>query len=599
MSSRAKRAGRIALAAVAALALTACTGGGTTASLGASNGPSAAATPTSGDLGPEFNAATTRIVNPSTQAGGTLRLGAFADANSWEPARTYYAWVNDLQRLYARTLMGFAPDPLQASTVVPDLAGKPGKPNRDFTRFTYTLRDGVSYEDGKPVTSEDVRYGIERLYAPGVLVADQTVYLRCLLAECDERRLPGYRGPQTGHLPSIETPDDRTIVFKLRVPYAPFDYLMALSSTAPVPPSKDTGAAYQNRELATGPFRIASYQPKKQITFERNPNWDPATDPIRHPLLDRIVVEIIPDLDKLDELLLAGALDARADTSLQPAFQKRALDDPELRKQVDNPLDGGVRYLVLSRSVAPLDNVHCRRAVAYAVDKQSYLTASGGAAAGIPAGALTPPGLPGYDPATNPLPNGADYAGDPDRARDELVECGKPNGFAVTMSYLDQDPEPARARAVRDSLARVGIKVTLRKGDPGSYYTTIIGSPATVRRDRLGLASAGHSTQLPTTALFWREIAHGESIRPVANPNLAELDSRSINQLIDQSLTVAPDQWAAVGRRTDDAVMDQVVYLPMLYTAKAYWRSPRMTNVYMTDFVGIYDWVNVGVSDEE
>ncbi|HKE51841.1 MAG TPA: hypothetical protein VKE25_10055, partial [Actinomycetes bacterium] len=89
------------------------------------------------------------------------------------------------------------------------------------------------------------------------------------------------------------------------------------------------------------------------------------------------------------------------------------------------------------------------------------------------------------------------------------------------------------------------------------------------------------------------------SIRPIANPNLAELDNRSINRLIDRSLTVAPGQWASVGRQTDDAVMDQVVYVPMLYTAKAYWRSPRMTNVYMTDFVGIYDWVNVGVSDEE
>jgi len=599
MSGSAQRASRIAVAAIAALALTACTTGEPTADLGESNNPPSAPTPTSGDLAPEFNAATTRIVNPSTRAGGTLRLGAFADANSWEPARTYYAWVNDLQRLYARTLMGFAPDPRQASTVVPDLASKPGKPNRDFTRFSYTLRTGVSYEDGKPVTSQDIKYAIERLYAPGVLVADQTVYLRCLLAECDERRLPSYRGPQTGHLSSIETPDDRTILFKLRAPYAPFDYLMALSSTAPVPPSKDTSAAYQNRKLATGPFRIASYRPKQQITFERNPGWDPATDPIRRPLLDRIVVEIIPDLDKIDELLLAGGLDARADSSLQPAFQAEALDDPELRKQVDNPLDGGVRYLVLSRSVAPLDNVHCRRAIAYAVDKQSYLTASGGAAAGIPAGTLTPPGLPGYEPGTNPLPNGADFTGDLDRARDELAECGKPNGFAVTMSYLDQKPEPARARAVRDSLARVGIKVSLRKGDPGSYYTTIIGSPATVRRDRLGLASAGRSTQLPTTALFWREIAHGDSIRPMANPNIAELDSQSINRLIDRSLTVGADQWASVGRQTDEAVMDQVVYLPMLYTAKAYWRSPRMTNVYMTDFVGIYDWVNVGVSDGE
>jgi peptide/nickel transport system substrate-binding protein len=228
------------------------------------------------------------------------------------------------------------------------------------------------------------------------------------------------------------------------------------------------------------------------------------------------------------------------------------------------------------------------------VDKQSYLTASGGPAAGIPAGTLTPYGLPGFDPTANPLPNGPDFTG---QARSELAECGRPGGFSVNMSYLDQDPEGARAKAVKDSLARVGIKVNLKKGDRGSYFTTIVGSPATIQRDRLGLASAGRSSQLPTTALFWREIAHGDSIRPIANPNIAGLDSPEINRLIDKSLTAAPNQWATIGKQADDAVMDQVVYIPMLYSAKVYWRSPRMTNVYTTDFVGFYDWVNVGVND--
>ncbi|MCI0687396.1 MAG: ABC transporter substrate-binding protein [Sporichthyaceae bacterium] len=585
---------------VLALAAGACTGSdGPTANLDPAPPPPPASGPDELVMGHEFNASSTRIVNPSAQTGGTLRLGAFADANSWEPARTYYAWVNDVQRLYVRTLMGFAPDPIRAATVVPDLAEAPGEPNRNFTKFTYTLRDGITYEDGDRVTSGDIKHAIERLYQPGVLVADQTVTLRCLLAECDERNLPLYLGPRSGHLSSIDTPDDRTIVFTLRESYATFDYLMALSSTAPVPPSKDTSAAYHKRKLATGPFRIASYQPKRQIKFVRNQRWNPDTDPIRKPLLDEVVIEFIPDLNELDELLIAGAIDARADTGLQPAFQTEVLADPELRKQVDTPLDGGVRYLALSRSVAPLDNIHCRRAIAYAVDKQSFQEASGGPAAGIPAGALTPHGLPGYDPEANRLPNGADFTGDLEQARAELDACGRPDGFAVNMSYLDQDPEPDRARAVKDSLARVGITVTLKKGDRATYFTTIVGSPATIRRDRLGVASAGRSSQLPTTAGFWREFAHGDSIQAIANPNIAALDNPAINRLIDRSLTAGPDQWTAIGRQAEEAVMDQAVYIPMLHSAKAYWRSPRMTNVYSTDFVGLYDWVNAGVSDSE
>ena len=87
------------------------------------------------------------------------------------------------------------------------------------------------------------------------------------------------------------------------------------------------------------------------------------------------------------------------------------------------------------------------------------------------------------------------------------------------------------------------------------------GPPATIRRDRLGVASAGRSSQLPTTAGFWREFAHGDSIQAVANPNIAALDNPAINRLIDRSLTAGPDQWAAIGRQAEELETIYYVYI--------------------------------------
>jgi peptide/nickel transport system substrate-binding protein len=91
-------------------------------------------------------------------------------------------------------------------------------------------------------------------------------------------------------------------------------------------------------------------------------------------------------------------------------------------------------YLVLMPQVKPLDNIDCRRAVFYAVDKRSFLLANGGANTGEIAHTLTAPGLPGHDsrPQLNRYPNGADYTGDLTAARAALRSCGHPDGLRST-----------------------------------------------------------------------------------------------------------------------------------------------------------------------
>ena len=92
---------------------------------------------------------------------------------------------------------------------------------------------------------------------------------------------------------AIETPDDKTIVFHLKEPFAGFDYLAQLPQTAPVPQAKDTGAKYKNHVISSGPYMFeGNFNPTSGFTLVRNPNWDAESDPNRKALPDEMTVKL-------------------------------------------------------------------------------------------------------------------------------------------------------------------------------------------------------------------------------------------------------------------------------------------------------------------
>ena len=143
----------ISVVAAGAMLLAGCAGG--------SNG----ATTSGGNV--SFNQAVDGIVNPSTAAGGTLKLITSTDCDSWDPARTYYGWCWNMQRLMTRSLIGYSKVNGIDAKLAPDLATTMGTHNADFTKWTYTLKPGLKFSNGKAITPMDVKYGIERLFAHG------------------------------------------------------------------------------------------------------------------------------------------------------------------------------------------------------------------------------------------------------------------------------------------------------------------------------------------------------------------------------------------------------------------------------------------------
>ncbi len=582
-------------AAVAVLALGAAACGGT-----GSNAKSSPGSNTSGATGSasaSYNAAINGVVNVSAKKGGTLNYVAQSDFDSLDPGRTYYAYSWDFERAYQRTLMMFTPKPgKDGAQVTGDLASGKGEVSNGGKTVTYKLRDGITFEDGSAITSADIKYALERPFAEDVINGGPgATYLKPLLVGG-----AAYKGPYKDEagLASIKTPDPKTISFDLVKPFSDFDYLMALPISTPVPKAQDKGARYQFHPVSSGPYKIQSYQPNKSLKLTRNDKWNQASDPNRKALPDSIVVTEGLQSDDMDSRLLNGSADLEIEgTGVQPTAVAKILTNPELKKAADDVSTGFTRYISIQEKVKPFDNIHCRKAVQYAADKVALQFSRGGPVAGGDfAGQMLPPTLPAYK-QFDAYPSGPDHKGDLAKAKDELKMCGKPDGFATKIATSNKGKGPKTAVALQQGLARVGIKADVVAVDASTYYSGFIGVPDNVHKRGLGLAVAGWGADFPTEYGFFESIADGRAIKQQGNSNYSELNDPTVNSLIDQVQSTSDvskrnDLWGQV----DHKVMDSADYLPFVADKALDYRNPRVTNIYVDQAFGIYDYANLGVS---
>ncbi len=541
-----------------------------------------------------FNSAVNAVVNKSTTTGGTMKLLASADCDSWDPARTYYGWCLNMQRVMSRTLVNYTKVNGTKFDLGPDLATDMGTHNSDYTEWTYTLQDGLKYSDGTPITAQDVKYAVERSYATDVITGGPGFYFTGII-----KAPASYKGPYGGggDLPDTAIKvDGQKITFYLSKPFADFNYLLALPTSAPVPKAKDTGAKYTLNPVSSGPFAISAYTPQKSVTFTRNTYWKQSTDKIRKPLAKEIDLTINTNPDDIDNQLAAGDADAKMDATVGTTFQSKIFTQPKLKAQADNPGGPTTRYFAIASSVKPLDNVHCRRAIFYAMNKAAGLQVVGGAAAGVVAQSATPPGIPGYDPSYDPYPNGSDHTGDLAAAKKELQECGQPNGFSTKFTYGTPDQYNGKYFAnVKNSLARVGIKVSAATTAAENYYSTFIGSPSNVKKQGFGIMNAGWGADFPTMYGFFQNIVNGSAIKDNGNSNYASINDDTVDKVLDDTGTPTTP---ALGMQLNKALMETAQFLPMRFDKTLWYRSTRLTNVTCNNALGFgaYDVVNAGVS---
>ncbi|HYS38843.1 MAG TPA: ABC transporter substrate-binding protein [Pseudonocardiaceae bacterium] len=588
-----KRKNAVAFAAVCAglSLLTAC-GSGSSGSSGGSSSSGGA---------PSYNAGNNSVVNPSTKAGGTLNYGLSGVPDSTDPGSTYYAYMWNFSRLYARPLLTFKSAPgTDGLKLIPGLATGMGKVSSDGLTWTYTIQSGLKFEDGSAITTKDVKYAIERStnYSPGILPNGPTYFQQYLTD-------PTYPGafkdttPDKLGLKGVDTPNDTTIVFHLQHPFADFDYLVTSPQTAPVPQAKDTGTKYQEHPISSGPYMFSSYDPNKGFTLVKNPNWTQASDPNDKQLVNTINVAFNVQAADLDSRLLNGSMDIDLDgTGVQTAARARILGNKTLQTKADDAVSGFLWYAALNTQVAPLNNVDCRKAIEYAVNKTTQQTAYGGPIAGGDIGTtVMPPTVVGYQKADQysfiAQPNG-----DVAKAKSELQKCGQPNGFSVNISARgDRPKEVSAAQGIQEALAGIGVKAQIQQYPSGSYFSTYAGVPNFVHQHDLGIIMGGWAADWPDGFGFLSQISDGRAIKAAGNSNLQEENNPQLNQLLDKA-TQSPDASARnkIYAQIDQILMSDAVILPEVYAKSLLYRNPNTTNVFVTEAYGMYDYTQIGKS---
>ena len=585
--SRYRTMGLAAIGAAAALVVAACggsSGGGGTSGGG---GSSTAA---------GFNAAVTKVINPSSHKGGTIIYDNSSAPDSTDAGNTYYAFNLNFTRLYETPLTTYQSCPgACGNNIVPALATSLGTATNGNKTWTYHIKSGVKFEDGQTVTSADVKYAVERTFDRTVLPNGPSYFAVLLAGNAATYKGPFHSSNKFG-LTAVTTPNPTTIVFQLKVPFADFNYVVAFPQTAPVPPNKDTGANYQLHPQSTGPYKFLSYQLNKQYTLVPNPQWNPSTDPQVKQLASKVIVNLGVSAPDIDQRLLHGDIQMdQAGSGVQSAARAQILSSHSLMASSDDPVNGFMWFYYLNTKVAPLNNVHCRMAVEYAANKTNLQTAYGGPYGGAVASTAMPPTIIGYKSFdlyhALSMPNG-----DVTAAKAQLKLCGQPNGFSTNIAYRSDRPrEVASAQALQNALAAAGIKAGLKSSTAATYYSNFAGVPNYVHSHDLGILAGGWGADWPDAWGWFDEISNGNAIVPAGNTNISELNDPLVNKwLAAMQTATTPTAKNAFANQIDTQVMKDAVILPAVYSKALLYRSPSLTNIYVQKYYGMYNYPVLG-----
>jgi peptide/nickel transport system substrate-binding protein len=537
------------------------------------------------------------------EAGGTLQVLVADTIQTWDPQLMYIGPdAFFAQRVFARGLTAYGTGEHQRD-VEPDLATDIGKPSSDAKTWTFTLREGVQWQDGSPITCEDVRHGIARTFDRRTHVGG-TNYATFLLdmptkVTAEGLEKPRYGGPadkkhQADFDKAVQC-KGRTITFHLRDTERDFPRIVALPEFAPRKPSSDTTSDKASLAvMSSGPYRLdGAWTPGTGGTFVRNEHWDPSTDPVRKAYPDRIEVHTgLGEATVIQRLLNQQDDDAYAVTWVQasPTLSNQAGTD--LQARLTFPYTGCVDYLAVNMHSKVMSNAAVRTAFALATNRAKYVAATGGEGAGSPAWSILSPAV---DPSGVEPPAGANVAGDPEKARAVLDKAGVKTPVPIHVVYARSVLGDKAYAALKAGWEQAGFEVTLTGVAPEEYYATIekkaSGSTYDVFRGSWTPDFPSAGAVLP--ALFDARI-NVDSSGP--GQDVGYFSDRSVEKLMDKADgTPDPQARAKVWAQADRAIRDAGGYVALSATKALYLHGAGVVNYEDHAVGGIVDLATVAV----
>jgi peptide/nickel transport system substrate-binding protein len=539
------------------------------------------------------------------KAGGKLTVLASADVDYLDPGQTYYTFGYMVHYSVNRTLYSFKPD--DPEKPVADIAAGEPEISSDNKTVTVHIRPDIKYAPpvNRAVKAADIKYAFERAFSKEVPSGYAGTYFTSIVGT-PEKPNSGDMKPISG----IETPDDTTIVFKLKTASAPLvSQALVMPITTPVPEEyaakydRKTPSTYDQYVAFTGPYmvkndpktgKVTGRVPGKSIDIVRNPNWAKSTD-YRPAYLDEIAIqEGNDDLATAARRALNGSASVCCDTTAPPAQVLKQAVLHNKGQALFAPA-GGVLYIAFNTTVKPFDNIDVRKAMIAASDREALRLATGGKVSGGIATGWLPPNLPGYKEAGGPKQDAdLDYLknpkGDPAVAKKYMLAAkqqdpslpidaeGKWTGGEKVLTIAgNADPNKKIAEVFQNQIEQLGFKLKLRLVPADTLFTRFCGVPS---QDVAICPSVGWYRDFADAQAMLDATFNGDNILAQGNVNWPELDVPAINQAM-KTAAVTPiggarnQAWAKINHM----VAEQAPAVPFLWPNNAVVQSKDVVGV--------------------
>ena len=508
--------------------------------------------------------------------GGTLvlrsdrpRQGSFIDYIDF--ALSGYTYVFPFLRMTGDGLTAFNQvSGLASAQLVPDLATSLPEPTDGGDTYTFLLRSGIRYSNGKPVQATDFRSTFERNYAVGSSVTDDEIvggaHCRKHPKQCDLSH--GIVADNVAH----------TVTFHLIRPDPDFLDKLAATSAYVLPGGTPRRPAGTHPLPATGPYMIATYRPRRLLRFVRNPffhEWSRAAQPDGYP--DRIDIRIAGTADdairdvvggKADVLWLAEPLTPKQVSRLELRYASQFHSDPSWNFQA----------LFLNTRVPPFNSLDARKAINFAVDRAAATNAWGGPSVAQLTCQILPRNFPSHRPYC-PYTAGSTKSGTwtaPDLTKAKaLVARSGTRGMKVTVWEWSQ--AQGFNRVARNVLHSLGYRVAVKP--IGDAFWGAVGDS----RNRAQIGFTGLQPSFPSPAQFMVPLFSCAAFvaRNPDNPNPGEFCDPRIDRQMRRAQAERlsnPTESRALWQRVDREITDASPLVPLMTSNYVNVLSKRVGN---------------------
>jgi len=500
-----------------------------------------------------------------------------------------------------RPLYSFKPD--NSVKPVPDLAEGEPELSSDNKTITVHIKKGIKYAPpvNREVKTADIKYAIERAFSKEVPSGYAGAYFSSIVGT-PAKANSGDVKPISG----IETPDDTTLILKLKTASAPLvSQALVMPITVPVPEEyakkfdSTTPSKYDQYVAFTGPYmikndasgKLVGRVPGKSITIVRNPNWNKSTD-YRPAYVDGVnIQEGNDDLTVASRRVLNGSHMLCCDAGSPPApVLKTAVSHN--KGQVIFVPSGGTRYIAFNTTIPPFNNLNVRKAVIAGMDRNALRLTRGGAILGDIATGWIPPGIPGFNESGGLKQNtDLDYlahpSGDPAVSAKYFnlaAKQGVPvkNGkYAGTQKFLtiatNADPGKKTAEVAQGQLNNMGFQLNFRIVPQDTLYTKFCGVP----KAKVAICpNVGWFKDFTDPQSMLDATFNGNNILQQGNVNWPQLNDPAINKAMADAAVIPVGSarnkaWAKINRM----IAEQAAAVPWIWDKTALVNSKDVNAV--------------------